>query len=57
MAKKGARILVGLICESCGKMNYVTQRNKLNTPTSLKLKKYCPRCHKHVQHKETKKLG
>lgn len=56
MAKKGSRILVGLVCEVCGKQNYVTEKNKINTTTSVHLKKYCNKCKKHTPHKEKKKL-
>ncbi|MBI3366511.1 50S ribosomal protein L33 [Candidatus Roizmanbacteria bacterium] len=56
MAKKGSRILVGLICELCNKQNYVVEKNKVNTTNALKLKKYCNRCKKHTVHKEKKKL-
>lgn len=57
MAKKGSRILVGLVCEVCNKQNYVVQKNKINTTLSLKLKKFCNHCRKHTLHKEKKKLG
>lgn len=56
MAKKGARILVGLVCEVCGTQNYTTEKNKVTATKSLKLKKYCLRCKKHTVHKEKKKL-
>jgi len=57
MAKKGSRVLVGLVCEVCKKQNYVKEKNKINTTEGLKLKKYCNRCRKHTIHKERKKLG
>ncbi len=57
MAKKGSRALVGLVCEVCNKQNYVTEKNKVNTTSALKLKKYCNRCRKRTVHKEKKKLG
>lgn len=56
MAKKSARQLFGLVCEVCKKQNYVIQRNKVNTPEAMKLKKYCNKCKKHTPHKERKKL-
>ncbi len=56
MAKKGARIIIGLICEVCNNINYLTTKNKLNKTETLKLKKYCPKCKKHQIHKEIKKL-
>lgn len=57
MAKKGSRVLVGLVCTVCKKQNYVAQKNKINTTTALALKKYCNKCKKHTDHKEKKKLG
>ncbi len=57
MAKKGSRVLVGLVCEVCKSQNYVTEKNKINTTSALKLKKYCRKCRKHTVHKEKKKLG
>ena len=57
MAKKGSRVLVGLVCEVCNKQNYVTEKNKVNTNAALKFKKYCNNCRKRTMHKEKKKLG
>jgi len=56
MAKKGSRILVGLICSVCNNQNYVVEKNKVNTTAALKLKKYCNKCRKHSIHKEKKRL-
>ena len=56
MAKKGSRIDVGLVCEVCHSVNYVVDKNKVNTTGSLKLNKFCKKCRKHTVHKETKKL-
>lgn len=56
MAKKGARTILGLRCSVCNRRNYVTERNKTNTPRKLELKKFCPHCHKHTLHKEVLKL-
>ena len=57
MAKKGSRVLIGLVCEICKKQNYVTIKNKINTTEALKLKKYCNKCQKQTLHKEKKKLS
>lgn len=57
MAKKGSRVLIGLVCEVCNKQNYISQKNKVNTQSPLKLNKYCNQCKKHTSHKEKKKLG
>lgn len=56
MAKKTQRNIYGLICTVCKSQNYVIQRNKLNTPTALKLSRYCHVCKKHTEHKEIKSL-
>lgn len=56
MAKKGARQILGLICTVCKSQNYISERNKTNTPEKLELKKYCRKCRKHTPHKETSKL-
>lgn len=56
MAKKGSRVLLGLLCEQCNNQNYVTVKNKINTVEGLKIKKYCNTCRKHTPHKEKKKL-
>jgi large subunit ribosomal protein L33 len=53
--KKGARILVGLICSESGAQNYVTTYNKLNTQ-KIELMKYCPQLRKHTLHKVRLKL-
>lgn len=56
MAKKGARIKIGLVCEVCKSVNYITEKNKINDQEPLKLKKYCKKCNKRTIHQETKKL-
>jgi large subunit ribosomal protein L33 len=56
MAKKGARELVGLICQVCKSQNYITERNKINMEGKLVVKKYCKTCRKVTEHKETSKL-
>lgn len=56
MAKKGPRILIAFICTECKSQNYISEKNKVNTPDKLKLKKYCRKCRKRTEHKETTKL-
>jgi len=53
---KGQRTLLALICQECKSQNYVSQKNKTNTPDKLVLRKYCPKCRKHTDHKESAKL-
>lgn len=40
------RINFILKCTECGEENYLTEKNKRNTPDRLEQKKYCPRCKK-----------
>lgn len=54
--KKGPRQIIGLKCSESGDVNYVTTKNKLNSPDKLKLKKYSPRLRKITLHVETTKL-
>jgi len=56
MAKKGQRELLALVCPVCKNQNYVTEKNKTNTPEKLVLKKFCKFCRKRTEHKETSKL-
>lgn len=56
MAKKEQRILIALVCTTCKTQNYITKKNKLNDKEKLVMKKYCRRCKKHTEHKETEKL-
>jgi large subunit ribosomal protein L33 len=43
-----------LACSDCKNRNYFTTKNKRLHPERVEWKKYCPRCNKHVVHKETK---
>lgn len=56
MAKKDQRLTLALICTVCKSQNYITYRNKINTTEKLVLKKFCRKCRKHTEHKETSKL-
>ena len=56
MAKKGPRIKLALVCQVCKSQNYIISKNKLEHPEKLKLKKFCRRCRKHTEHKESSKL-
>lgn len=56
MAQKEQRILLAMVCQICKKRNYITSKNKTEMKEQLVLKKYCNRCRKHTEHKETDKL-
>jgi len=49
-----AREIITLQCTECKRRNYTTTKNKKTTPDRLELKKFCRRCRKHTDHKETK---
>ena len=51
---KENRIVITLACQECKERNYVTTKNKKNTPNRLELKKFCRRCRCHRLHKENK---
>ncbi|MBI4126811.1 MAG: 50S ribosomal protein L33 [Deltaproteobacteria bacterium] len=48
------RVIIQLECGACKRRNYSTTKNKTKTPDRLAIKKYCPFCRKHTEHKETK---
>ncbi|MFC1841623.1 50S ribosomal protein L33 [Candidatus Dependentiae bacterium] len=52
MAKN--RTTTHLTCTTCKERNYTQVVGKKRAMGSLKLKKYCSRCRKHVEHKESK---
>jgi large subunit ribosomal protein L33 len=54
MAKSTNRERVSLECPECSNRNYRLSRKTKGT-YKLDLKKYCPTCRKHVEHKEKKK--
>ncbi|MCH2539802.1 MAG: 50S ribosomal protein L33 [Anaerolineales bacterium] len=54
MARKDVRPVVTLACTECKERNYTTGKNRRNDPGRLELSKYCPRCRKHQEHRETK---
>ncbi|MDP3941141.1 MAG: 50S ribosomal protein L33 [bacterium] len=58
MAKKKGehRITIGLVCSVCKNRNYVTTKNKMETPEKLVLHKFCKHCRKVTDHKESEKL-
>ncbi len=56
MASKSqdVRPKITLACEDCKERNYITKKNRRNTPDRLELKKFCPRCNKSTSHRETR---
>ena len=56
MASKSSdvRPKITLACSECKERNYITKKNRRNTPDRLTLRKYCSRCGKHTEHHETR---
>jgi len=59
VASKSAdvRPKITLACSECKERNYITKKNRRNTPDRLSLKKFCARCGKHTEHRETRIRG
>jgi large subunit ribosomal protein L33 len=55
-SKKTPRVLIAFVCTVCGAQNYISEKNKINTPDKLKFIKYCRWCKKRTEHKESLKL-
>ena len=51
---KDVRPVITLACSDCKERNYTTTKNKKNDPDRLKLRKFCARCGKYTEHRETK---
>ena len=45
---------ITLACTECKERNYITTKNRRNTPDRLELKKFCARCGKQTVHRETR---
>ena len=45
---------ITLACTECKERNYITTKNRRNTPDRLELKKFCPRCGKQTVDRETR---
>ena len=54
MAKSVVRPKITLACVECKNRNYITRKNRRNDPDRIELKKFCPTCKKHTEHKETR---
>ena len=54
MAKSDVRPKITMACVECKNRNYITRKNCRNDPDRIELKKFCPTCKKHTEHKETR---
>ncbi len=52
---KAQEKITKLVCGSCKRTNYHTQKNKKLVERKLEFKKFCKWCRKHTVHKESKK--
>jgi large subunit ribosomal protein L33 len=50
----GERLKIALVCEACGARNSETSKARAAASKRLKLKKFCPACNKHTEHRESK---
>ena len=48
------RVKIQFRCEECKEKNYASTKNRRSHPSKLSMKKYCPRCGQHTEHKESK---
>ncbi len=54
MAKNDVRPKITLACVECKNRNYISRKNRRNTPDRVELNKFCPKCGKHTAHRETR---
>jgi len=54
VASTDVRPKITLACAVCKHRNYITKKNRRNDPDRLELKKFCPNCRAHTEHKETR---
>ena len=56
MAKKQSEIRpkITLACTEGNERNYLTTKNRRNDRDRPELKKFCPKCHLHTAHRETR---
>lgn len=50
----GNRTIISLECTVCKDRNYSTTKNKRKQTDKVLLSKFCRKCRKHTDHKETK---
>ncbi|MBN2382129.1 50S ribosomal protein L33 [bacterium] len=43
-----------MACTECQHRNYCMSKNKKKHPDRFETKKYCPFCHRHTVHRQTK---
>jgi large subunit ribosomal protein L33 len=48
------RDIIKMTCGNCNRANYHTTKNKRTMTEKFVIKKFCPTCRKHFEHKEGK---
>jgi large subunit ribosomal protein L33 len=48
------RDIIKMTCGNCSRANYHTTKNKRTMTEKFVIKKFCPSCRKHFEHKEGK---
>ncbi len=48
------RDIIKMTCGNCSRANYTTTKNKRTMSEKFEIKKFCPVCRKHFDHKEGK---
>ena len=51
---KSDRVHITLACSECRERTYHSSKNKRNDSNRLELRKFCPRCRKHLLYRETR---
>jgi large subunit ribosomal protein L33 len=54
VAATDVRPKITMACQVCKHRNYITRKNRRNDPDRMELKKFCPNCRKHTDHRETR---
>ena len=56
MASKSSdvRPKITMACVDCKDRNYITKKNRRNNPDRLAMNKFCPKCGKQTEHRETR---
>ncbi|MBI3261002.1 50S ribosomal protein L33 [Candidatus Berkelbacteria bacterium] len=54
---KSKKELMALRCTVCGRTNYTSRKSKglIEAKKKFEITKYCRKCRKHTEHKESKK--
>jgi len=54
VAATDIRPKITMACVECKHRNYITRKNRRNDPDRLEMKKFCPNCGTHREHRETR---